>query len=67
MGSELVGVTVGEAQNPRKNVPRGIAHRARSTNMTAIKLVFWRILIVNPPPDRADLIVLQYSLSDELY
>lgn len=23
MGSELVGVTVGEAQNPRKNVPRG--------------------------------------------
>ena len=25
MGSELVGVTVGEAQNPRKNVPRGNA------------------------------------------
>jgi len=24
MGSELVGVTVGEAQNPRKNIPRGI-------------------------------------------
>lgn len=23
MGSELVGVTVGEAQNPRKNIPRG--------------------------------------------
>ena len=27
MGSELVGVTVGEAQNPRKNVPRGPAFR----------------------------------------
>ena len=25
MGSELVGVTVGEAQNPRKNIPRGIS------------------------------------------
>ena len=23
MGSELVGVTVGEAKNPRKNIPRG--------------------------------------------
>lgn len=33
LGTELVGVTVGEAQNPRKNVPR------------AIKLTFWRILI----------------------
>jgi amino acid permease len=33
-GSELVGVTAGEAQNPRKTLPK------------AIKLVFWRILIV---------------------
>ena len=32
-GTELVGVTVGEAQNPRRNVPR------------AIKLTFWRICI----------------------
>ncbi|KAF2163202.1 hypothetical protein M409DRAFT_68523 [Zasmidium cellare ATCC 36951] len=33
LGTELVGVTVGEAQNPRKNIPR------------AIKLTFWRIAI----------------------
>ncbi|KAF2721162.1 amino acid permease, partial [Polychaeton citri CBS 116435] len=33
LGTELVGVTVGEAQNPRRNVPR------------AIKLTFWRICI----------------------
>ncbi len=33
LGTELVGVTVGEAQNPRKTVPR------------AIKLTFFRILI----------------------
>lgn len=33
LGTELVGVTVGEAQNPRRNVPR------------AIKLTFWRILV----------------------
>ncbi|KAJ9138168.1 Amino acid permease [Pleurostoma richardsiae] len=33
LGTELVGVTVGEAQNPRKTVPR------------AIKLTFYRILI----------------------
>ncbi|KAK5109888.1 hypothetical protein LTR62_006495 [Meristemomyces frigidus] len=33
LGTELIGVTVGEAQNPRKNIPR------------AIKLTFWRILI----------------------
>lgn len=33
LGTELVGVTVGEAQNPRKNIPR------------AIKLTFWRILV----------------------
>lgn len=33
LGTELVGVTVGEAQNPRKNIPR------------AIKLTFWRICI----------------------
>lgn len=32
LGSELVGVTVGEAQNPRKVIPQ------------AIKLTFWRIL-----------------------
>lgn len=32
LGTELVGVTVGEAQNPRKVIPR------------AIKLTFWRIL-----------------------
>jgi amino acid transporter len=32
-GTELVGVTVGEAQNPRKTIPR------------AIKLTFYRILI----------------------
>lgn len=32
LGTELVGVTVGEAQNPRKTVPR------------AIKLTFYRIL-----------------------
>lgn len=31
-GTELVGVTVGEAQNPRKTIPR------------AIKLTFYRIL-----------------------
>lgn len=31
LGTELVGVTVGEAQNPRKTIPR------------AIKLTFWRI------------------------
>lgn len=33
LGTELVGVTVGEAQNPRKVIPR------------AIKLTFWRILL----------------------
>ena len=33
LGTELVGVTVGEAQNPRKTIPR------------AIKLTFFRILI----------------------
>lgn len=33
LGTELVGVTVGEAENPRRNVPR------------AIKLTFWRIAI----------------------
>lgn len=33
LGTELVGITVGEAQNPRKTIPR------------AIKLTFWRILI----------------------
>ncbi|KAL5635997.1 hypothetical protein ACGC1H_004716 [Rhizoctonia solani] len=33
MGTELIGVTVGEAQNPRKNIPK------------AIKRTFWRILI----------------------
>lgn len=33
LGIELIGVTVGEAQNPRRNIPR------------AIKLTFWRILI----------------------
>jgi len=33
LGTELIGVTVGEAQNPRKTIPR------------AIKLTFWRILI----------------------
>src|SRR5436190_14176203 len=32
LGTELVGVTVGEAQNPRKTIPR------------AIKLTFYRIL-----------------------
>ena len=32
LGTELVGVTVGEAQNPRKVIPK------------AIKLTFWRIL-----------------------
>lgn len=32
LGSELIGVTVGEAQNPRRVIPR------------AIKLTFWRIL-----------------------
>ncbi|ODQ66100.1 amino acid permease [Nadsonia fulvescens var. elongata DSM 6958] len=33
LGTELVGVTVGEAQNPRRNIPR------------AIKLTFYRIII----------------------
>ena len=33
LGTELVGITVGEAQNPRRNVPH------------AIKLTFWRIVI----------------------
>lgn len=33
LGTELVGVTVGEAENPRRNIPR------------AIKLTFWRILV----------------------
>ncbi|KAL9087300.1 MAG: hypothetical protein Q9159_003720 [Coniocarpon cinnabarinum] len=33
LGTELVGVTVGEAQNPRKVIPR------------AIRLTFWRILV----------------------
>ncbi|KAG8526047.1 uncharacterized protein KY384_000809 [Bacidia gigantensis] len=33
LGTELVGVTVGEAQNPRKVIPR------------AIKLTFWRIVV----------------------
>ncbi|KAI5116242.1 hypothetical protein M0805_001236 [Coniferiporia weirii] len=33
LGTELVGVTVGEAQNPRKTIPR------------AIKLTFFRILV----------------------
>lgn len=46
MGSELVGVTVGEAQNPRKNIPRGILSIRLRSDRAAIKLVFWRILIV---------------------
>ena len=33
LGTELVGVTVGEAQNPRKVIPK------------AIKLTFWRIVL----------------------
>ena len=33
MGTELIGVTVGEAQNPRRNIP------------IAIRRTFWRILI----------------------
>ena len=33
LGTELVGVTVGEAQNPRKVIPK------------AIKLTFWRIVV----------------------
>jgi amino acid transporter len=33
MGTELIGVTVGEAENPRKNIP------------VAIRRTFWRILI----------------------
>lgn len=33
MGTELIGVTVGEAENPRANIPR------------AIRRTFWRILI----------------------
>lgn len=33
MGTELIGVTVGEAENPRKNIP------------IAIRRTFWRILI----------------------
>lgn len=33
LGTELVGVTVGEAENPRRNIPR------------AIKLTFYRILV----------------------
>ncbi|KAF2860394.1 hypothetical protein K470DRAFT_282108 [Piedraia hortae CBS 480.64] len=33
LGTELVGVTVSEAENPRKNIPR------------AIRLTFWRILV----------------------
>ena len=33
LGTELVGVTVGEAQNPRRTVPR------------AIRLTFWRIVV----------------------
>ena len=33
MGTELIGVTVGEAENPRKNIPR------------AIKRTFFRILV----------------------
>ncbi|KKA26009.1 hypothetical protein TD95_002712 [Thielaviopsis punctulata] len=33
LGTELVGVTVGEAQNPRRTIPR------------AIRLTFWRIVI----------------------
>ncbi|PPR06666.1 hypothetical protein CVT26_001208 [Gymnopilus dilepis] len=33
IGTELIGVTVGEAQNPRKNIP------------VAIRRTFWRILV----------------------
>ena len=33
IGTELIGVTVGEAQNPGKNIPR------------AIRRTFWRIVI----------------------
>jgi amino acid transporter len=33
LGTELIGVTVGEAENPRRNIPR------------AIKLTFWRIVV----------------------
>jgi amino acid transporter len=33
IGTELIGVTVGEAQNPRKNIP------------IAIRRTFWRILV----------------------
>jgi amino acid transporter len=32
-GTELIGVTVGEAQNPRRTIPK------------AIKLTFWRIIV----------------------
>jgi len=33
IGTELIGVTVGEAQNPRKNIP------------LAIRRTFWRIVV----------------------
>lgn len=54
LGTELIGVTVGEAENPRKTIPR------------AIKLTFYRILFfyvlsvlflgMNVPYDSKDLI-----------
>ena len=33
IGTELIGVTVGEAQNPSKNIPK------------AIRRTFWRIVV----------------------
>jgi len=54
LGTELVGITVGEAKNPRKTIPR------------AIKLTFWRIIFfyvlsvflvgLNVPYDSPDLL-----------
>ncbi|KAL9112340.1 MAG: hypothetical protein Q9227_003458 [Pyrenula ochraceoflavens] len=39
LGTELVGVTVGEAQNPRKNVPRAI-------KLTLYRILFFYVLSV---------------------
>jgi amino acid transporter len=39
LGTELIGVTVGEAQNPRKTIPRAI-------KLTFYRIVFFYVLAV---------------------
>jgi yeast amino acid transporter len=53
IGTELIGVTVGEAENPRENVPKVNCcvlllqsfGQSRSIWLQAIRRTFWRIAI----------------------